>query len=108
MAKLNKLISDHLKLLASEETELASDNETKISRAHKLALILWQKALGTGPIELDAKTGKIKRTGPDTEIIKLVLERIDGKVLNTDEIKQRDESIPDRISKVGKDKINNL
>lgn len=104
--KFNKLITDSLKQIASEVTEVGPDNETLVTKAEKLARILWAKALGTG--EPTLKAGKLYRPTPEMEAMKIILERIDGKVLNTDEVKQRDESIPDKISQLGKDKINNI
>jgi hypothetical protein len=104
MAKLSKLITDFVRQIASETTEVGPDNETLVTKAEKLARIIWSRALGTGEVTL--KAGKLCHPAPDMEAMKIILDRIDGKVLNTDEIKQRDESIPDRISKIGKDKIN--
>jgi hypothetical protein len=104
--KLNKLITDFVRTIASEVTEVGPDNETMVTKAEKLARIIWTKALGTG--EPTLKAGKLYHPSPDMEAMKIILDRIDGKVLNTDEIKQRDESIPDRISKIGRDKINDI
>jgi hypothetical protein len=105
MAKLSKLITDSLKQIASETTEVGPDNETLVTKSEKLARLLWKKALGQ---ETEVVAGKIKTFRPDMSAMQIILDRIDGKVLNTDEIKQRDESIPDRISKIGRDKINDI
>lgn len=105
MAKLNKLITDSLKQIASETTEVGPDNETLITKSEKLARLLWKKALGQETEEIG---GKIKKFRPDMSAMQIILDRIDGRVLNTDDVKQRDESIPDKISQVGRDRINKI
>jgi hypothetical protein len=109
MAKsLDRLVTENLRQLASEKTEIGSDGETLISRAAKLALTMWHIALGTGPIMQDSKTGLPKRPKPDAEMIKIILERLEGKVLSTEELQKKDESIPDRISRIGRDRVNKI
>jgi len=104
---LERLVTQHLRRLAGEKVE-TENGETLISRAEKLALTMWNIALGTGPPEINEKTGKIKRVKPDAEMIRTVLDRLEGRVSTTEEIDKREENIPDKISAVGKLKINKI
>jgi hypothetical protein len=106
MARLNRLITEYVRSIAEEKTENGPE-ESIITKAEKLARILWQRALGNGPPGIDSK-GKMIRQSVDMAAVSMILDRVEGKVLSTEELQKKDESIPDRISRIGRDKVNKI
>lgn len=99
--KAKRLLTDFILKIAGEKFD------DVVTNAEKLARIMWDKALGKGdPI---VKAGKIYRPNPDSDMIKLIYERVEGRIATTEE-KSRDvgDNIPDKISQSGKDRINSL
>ena len=99
--RAGRLLSNYIRAVATEKTELVDvavgPDEVErrlVSKAEAIARDILEEALRSG----DAK---IK-----LEYRKLVFDRIEGKPGTEEELKDRDTSIPDRISEINRDKLN--
>lgn len=100
--RAGQLISSYLRAIGTEKTEVATvfiDPDTGkkkiISKAEALAREMWQIVLDeNADAELKFKYRK------------LILDRIEGRPGTEDELKDRDISIPDKISEINRAKLN--
>ena len=102
--RAGQLISSYLRAIGTEKTESTvvftdpdSGKSKIISKAEMLARDIWEQALnGT-----DNKT--------KLEYRKLLLDRIEGRPeVGSEDVKQKRGSIPDRVSEVNRDRLNEL
>lgn len=106
-AKANRLVSKYLTDMAKlEDACIDSGGEARMcSRAEKLAEIIWKNTLGFE--ELDMKTGKEMIHPPSLSWLKVLLERMEGKVQDVSATKSK-KSIADRIQETTKKKLNEI
>lgn len=97
------LLSSYIRAIAVEKTEIVDvaigPDECKkmiISKAEAMARDIWEQAL----------TGTDKKL--KLEYRKLILDRVEGKPGTEEELKDRDVSIPDKISDINKRKLNEI
>jgi len=99
--RVGQLISSHIRLIAQEK------NEDGINNAELLARQLWQMALGKFKT-VNSKTGEIKTLPPDRDAMHTILDRMEGTAGTLDDTKKRHESLPDKMSRQNKERINKL
>lgn len=97
------LISNWIRAIGDEKTEVEvvfTDPDTGesrvMSKAEKLARDIWKKAL-------DGEDEKLK-----LEYRKLILDRMEGKAGIQESNPPKRPSIPDKVSKKGKDRLNRI
>ena len=104
--KAGQLLSQFLRKIAQEETELVTtDGEDKMAtKAEAMARLMWRMALGY--TEEKMQTNGIKEIihPPDRAMIGLLFDRIEGRApLMTETGKKR--TIADKVSEQGKKRI---
>lgn len=100
--RAGKLISEYLRAIGQEVTEIvaipdpdpAKPPESRlVSKAEALARHLWDQA----------------NRVHDVDAIRMVLDRCDGKPsVDTDDGREKRESIPDRISRINAERVNQI
>lgn len=103
--KANKLVTENLKDLA-DSIEGMDDEGKVITKARKLAMLLWDYAIGASRV--DVKTGKTERIQPAPWAITLVLDRLEGRVPQATEDISNKPTAGDRVSQLTKDRVNQL
>ncbi len=106
-AKASRLVSKYLMEMASKEDACIDDGEeTRMcTRAEKLAEIIWKNTLGF--TEEDIKTGTEIEHLPSLSYMKVLLERMEGKVQDVSATKTK-KSIADRIQATTKKTMNDI
>lgn len=107
-AKANRLVSKYLTEMATKEDACIDDGEeTRMcTRAEKLAHIIWENTLGyTEPV--CPKTGVAITHAPSLAFLRILLERMEGKVQDVSATKSK-KSIADRIQETTRSKINKI
>lgn len=114
-ARAGRLLSNYLRAIADERTEIA-DVETSpdtvehkiISKAEAIARDMFRMAMGKG--WTDPATGIA--VIPDSKIVleyrKLILERIEGKAGSGEETDPERDRIPEKISEISRKRANVL
>ena len=110
--KADKLITQFLEVVGEEETELVrrSDGEDHIAtKAEALARLIWKKALGYTET-ITGAGGKLqeKAHSPNTAMMHIIFERIEGKVQGDKESPRENMTVADRIGEQGKKAINEV
>lgn len=108
--RFKNLVTEHLKILAAETVNVDDPDHAEtitVTRAEALARSIWLRALGQYREE-DPKTGKVKRLPADKAMMDIILDRTEGKVGNVADAGRGMESIPDRISRQSKERLNKL
>ena len=80
-ARANRLVSKYLTEMAGMKDACIDDGEEArmCTRAEKLSAIIWENALGyTEPV--DPKTGVAIRHAPSLSYLKILLDRMEGKI----------------------------
>ena len=110
--RAGNILSTYLRLIA-QETVARDDfekGETRtMSKAEALAYLIWNKALGYRE-EATGENGEtvIVEHEPDKDMIKLVYDRIEGKVANPEENKDREQKLPDKVSDTNRARLNKM
>lgn len=107
-AKANRLVSKYLTEMATvkDATIEGTDGNVRIcTRAEKLAHIIWKNSIGY--TELDVKSGLDVIQSPSLAYLRILLERMEGKVQDVSATKSK-KSIADRIKDTTKSKINDI
>ncbi len=106
-AKASRLVSKYLLEMASKEDACIDDSEGSrmCVRAERLAELIWKNALGF--IEDNVITGAKIEHPPSLSYMKILLERMEGKVQDVFATKSK-KSIADRISEKTKSTINSI
>jgi len=106
-AKASRLVSKYLTDMASKEDACIDDGEESrmCTRAEKLAEIIWKNTLGF-KVE-NVKDGTEIEHLPNLSYMKVLLERIEGKVQDVASDKTK-KTVADRISETTKTKINEI
>ncbi len=106
-AKASKLISKYLLEIAGEEDVFINDNAggRMATKAEALARLIWKYTLGYK--ELDVKTDVEIEYAPSLSHLKILLDRIEGRVADVSATKSK-KSIADRVSEKTKSKINDI
>ena len=102
-SRFRRLISDELRRMASEPYSI-DDDGNPLSRATKLAMVLWELALGNSSI-ID---GKLKTVAPAAWAIDTILERTEGKVTVVDDGDVGNLTPADRVREVAVSRLNSL
>lgn len=79
--KANRLVSQFIRKIATEQTELVNNPERGdelVTKAEALARTIWKKALGYTETKVDAKGPMDISHEPDKGYINLVLDRLEG------------------------------
>lgn len=103
----NRLVSKYLTDMAKVEDACIDDGEEArmCTRAEELAETIWRNALGY--TEIDAKTGTKVTHPPSLSYMKILLERLEGKVQDVSAPKTK-KSLADRVAETTKNKINDI
>ena len=108
-ARAGVLLSSFIRSISQEETVIENEDGTpkKVMKAEALARQIWDRALGTYRY-VEELTGKIKRPLPDRSMIDLIFNRMEGTAGTLDDTKKRHESLPDKMSRQNKERVNKL
>ena len=98
------ILTKHLRALAVE-AEDSDSSGTPITKAQKLATLVWKHALGFE--EIDPKTGTRAVVKPQTWAIVLIYERLEGRAPVAME-GEKGGSLSDRVSDLGRMALNGL
>ena len=99
--RAGNLLSSFLRAIAQEQ------DKSGVCKAEALARLIWNKALGYKEVVEDADGVEVTITNdPDKDMIKLVYDRMEGKVSNAEETSDRERSLPDKVSDTNRDRLN--
>jgi hypothetical protein len=102
----NRLVSKYISEIAKEETELiVAGDEHMGTKAEALARIIWKNALGF--TELDIKTNTDIIHPPSLSYMKILLERMEGKVQDVSAARSK-KSVADRVAETTKKELNSI
>ncbi len=104
--KASRLVSKYITEMADIKDAAIEESDGSVRmavRAEKLAHIIWKNALGY--TELDVKSGLDIIHGPSLSYMKMLLERMEGKVQDVSATKSK-KSIADRVKATTKSKLN--
>ncbi len=106
-AKANRLVSKYITEMATVKDACIDDGEEArmCTRAEKLAEIIWKNALGYTEKNLKSDTEIIY--GPSISYMKMLLERMEGKVQDVSATKSK-KSLADRVKDTTKSKLNKM
>ena len=106
-AKASKLISKYLVEIAGEEDVFINDDAggRMATKAEALARLIWKHTLGYK--EIDVKKDIEVEYPPSLSHLKILLDRIEGRVADVSAVKSK-KSIADRISQKTKSRINDM
>ena len=110
--RAGNLLSHYLRSIAQEtiaRDDLEKGETRTMSKAEALAYLIWNKALGFKE-EVDDGSGIkiLVEHEPDKDMIKLVYDRMEGKVANPEENRDREQKLPDKVSATNVDRLNKL
>lgn len=100
--RLNVLV----KRLGLEQYTVLPGDGTPITRFEHLARLIWNLALGY--TEKDVKSGKEIIHKPDKSFIRMIYDRMEGKVPNAQVSSDKKASLADKISDQTKSRLNSL
>lgn len=104
--RAGRLVSTFLRSVAQEKV---AGETGAVTRAEALARLLWDMALGRSKI-VDMETGKITTecSSPDKHAMDIVIDRIEGKTGTFEQEKTKSESVPKKVSRKNKQRINKI
>lgn len=107
-AKASRLISKYLTEMATVQDAFVKDGDDSedrmCTRAEALAQIIWDHTLG---FEETTDSGVVVKHGPNLSYMKVLLERMEGKVQDVSAAKSK-KSIADRVRDTTKSKLNKM
>lgn len=104
-----KVLSEHLRALATEVTAWDATEQEGISRAELLAKALWQRALGwTETVIDDAGEETTVVHPPQTWAMQFVFERLEGRAPQSEPEKEHRVTAAERVRELAKKKLNSL
>ena len=106
-AKANRLVSKYITEMATVKDACIDNGEEArmCTRAEKLADIIWKNALGY--TEKNPKSDTEIVYGPSISYMKMLLERMEGKVQDVSATKSK-KSLADRVKDTTKSKLNKM
>jgi len=107
-AKASRTLSKFVREIALEQTEqcLEGDDPRPVSKAEKLARLMWKMALGWTEIKDDGKEIAHK---PDKGMMALLWDRLEGKVPQTDGKSLGNKaSAADRVGEQSRKRLNKI
>ncbi len=106
-AKASKLISKYLEEIAREEDVFINDDDggRMGTKAEALSRLIWKYALGY--TEEDPKTGVTIIHVPSLSHLKILLDRIEGRVTDVS-VTKAGKSLADRVKDTTKSKLNKV
>ncbi len=106
-AKASKLISKYLEEIAKEEDVFIDDGDggRMGTKAEALSRLIWKYALGY--TEEDPKTGVTIIHVPSLSHLKILLDRIEGRVTDVS-VTKAGKSLADRVKDTTKSKLNKM
>ena len=107
--RAGRLLSTFLRTIAQEKINVAADGEIPrmVTKARVLADQMWARALGLYQY-IDPVTEVVKQPPPDKSMIELIFDRCEGKVGTHEEEKQKDANVPNKVSEIKKQHLNQL
>lgn len=102
-----KELTKFLRQLAMEAEDLSSDGST-ITKAEKLAQILWKKALGFKETIHSPEGVREVVNSPEAWAIQMIYERLEGKVANAVVEEGGKATAATRVSELARDRINSV
>lgn len=102
-----QVLSLHLRQLANEAIDVDPKDGDPITRAHKLAQLLWDKALGGTKMERNDQGQEVQvYNRPESWAIQLVYDRLEGRVPNAaDEDADRPRAL-ERLREIARERVN--
>lgn len=107
--RAGRLLSTFIRQIAQEKiaVEVSEGEAVEVTKAEALARQIWDRALGAFKT-VDMKTGAIKHYAPDKDMIHILFDRMEGRVGTFEDEKKKAESIPNKISRKNKQRINKI
>ena len=108
--KARKLLSQYLKEIAQEKTELVKDenNEDQMAtKAEALARKIWNMALGWSEVQIEGGKPVETHHAPDKAMMMLVFDRTEGKVSSSTDGSQK-LTTAKRVTEQSKNRLNEL
>ena len=110
--RAGNLLSHYLRLIAQETmviTDVEKGEDKVVTKAEAAARLIWNKSLGHKEERLDDSGNKVMvEYEPDTNMLKLLYDRLEGKVANPEENRDREQKLPDKISDTNRDRLNKM
>lgn len=106
-AKASRLVSKYLSEMATKEDaslKIDDSEDRMCTRAEALAQIIWDHTLGFEEI---GDSGLIIKHAPNLSYMKVLLERMEGKVQDVSATKSK-KSLADRVKATTKSKLNKM
>lgn len=112
-ARAGRLLSEHLRRIAQEETEFVkgtSDADRMITKAEALARLMFKLALGWEEEQENVKTGVTitKVHNPSAGMIALIWDRIEGRSVPLVGDGKQGRTLPTKVSEENKKRLNRL
>ena len=107
--RAGRLLSEHLRKIAQEETELVkgtSNDDRMITKAEALARLMFKLALGW--TEENFKDGKKKVHNPSAGMIALIWDRIEGRSVPLVGDGKQGRTLPNKVSEESKNRLNRM
>ena len=112
-ARVGRLLSEHLRRIAQEETEFikgTSDADRMITKAEALARLMFKLALGWEEEIENVKTGVMitKAHNPSAGMIALIWDRIEGRSVPLVGDGKQGRTLPKKVSEESKNRLNRM
>ena len=81
LIKANKLVSQFIRKIATEETEFLKGqdgDDSLVTKAEALARLIWKKALGYTDVRIDSSGETEISHEPDKGYVNLLIDRLEG------------------------------
>ncbi len=109
-AHAGRLLSEFLRKIAQEKTELHKENDldegSMITKAEYMARLMFKIALGY--TETDIKTEKTKVVKPSAGMMALIFDRMEGRAPAANENLDKKRALPKKVSAENKKRLNSL
>ena len=106
-ARAGRLLSEHLRRIAQEETEFADcpDGDKMVTKAEALARLMFKLALG---YEVVSDSGKTIIHNPSAGMIALIWDRIEGRSVPLTGNEDKKRTLPKKVSEESRRRLNIL
>ena len=105
--QVNRMITDFLKKIASEDTEMVQikGEDILVTKAEALARLMWRMALGFEETKVTTEGPKTTMHNPDKGMMGTIIDRVEGRAVPTVITGKGGRTVTDKISEQGKSRI---
>jgi len=105
--KANRILTEFLKKIAEEETEMVCvcGEDKLVTKAEALTRLIWKMALGYSEEKVTVEGIKTIEQRPDRGMMGVIFDRIEGRAVPVVEIGKEQRGIADKVTEQGKDRI---